>query len=64
VWGKALKEAFLILYGIAYVKDASLAAHLELSGGFNPQNVSFVRATHNWEVDFLLRFLAFCIKSE
>jgi hypothetical protein len=30
-----LKEAFPDLYGIACSKDASGAAHLELSGGFN-----------------------------
>jgi hypothetical protein len=33
--GTALEEAFLDLFGIAYAKDASIVAHLELSGGFN-----------------------------
>jgi hypothetical protein len=32
---KALKEAFLDLYGIACAKDAFVAVHLELSGGSN-----------------------------
>jgi hypothetical protein len=32
---KALKEAFLDLYGITCVKDASVVAHLVLFGDFN-----------------------------
>jgi hypothetical protein len=33
-WEKALKEAFPILYSIAYMKDAFVAfVHLELSSG-------------------------------
>ena len=31
---KAFKEAFLILYSIACVKDAFFAVHMELSSGF------------------------------
>jgi hypothetical protein len=29
----ALKEAFLVLFGIAFVKDAYLVAQVEFSGG-------------------------------
>jgi hypothetical protein len=39
---KALKEAFPNLYGIICAKDAVVAAPLELSGGSNKLNVSFV----------------------
>ena len=42
-------EVFSDLFGIAYVKDASVAAHLELSGGSNQRNVSFVRAAYDCE---------------
>jgi len=58
VWcgDKALKEAFLYLFGIACAKDASVAAHLELSSGSNKWNVRFVKAAHNWEVDVFASF--------
>lgn len=55
---KALQEAFPILFGIACVKDASIAAHLKLSGGYNQWNVSFVKATHYWEVDVFASFFS------
>jgi hypothetical protein len=55
---KALKEAFLDLYGITCTDDASVAAHLELFGGSNQWNVSFARVAHDLEVDI---FAFFCI---
>lgn len=42
-------EVFPYLYGIAYAKDASVAAHLELFGGSNQWNVSFVRMAYDWD---------------
>ena len=39
----ALKEAFRVLFGIAYTKDASFVDHLEIFGGSNKWNVSFAR---------------------
>jgi hypothetical protein len=53
---KALKEAFLALYGIACMKDTSVAAQLKLSGGSNQWTVSFVKAAHDWEVDVFASF--------
>jgi len=44
---KTVKEAFHDLYGIACAKNASVVAHLELSGGSNQWNVSFARAAHD-----------------
>jgi hypothetical protein len=44
---KALKEAFLDLYCIGHVKDASMADHLEVSSGFRQWNVSFIIAAHD-----------------
>jgi hypothetical protein len=43
----ALKEAFLNLFGIACAKDASVAAHLELSSDSNKWNMSFARAARD-----------------
>jgi hypothetical protein len=58
LWGgdKALKEAFSDFYGIAYAKDASVAAHSELSSGFDQWNVSFGRATNDWQVVVFVLF--------
>jgi hypothetical protein len=39
------------LYGIARVKDASVADNMEILGGSFQWNVSFVREAHDWEVD-------------
>ena len=36
-----LKEAFPILFGIAHMKDASMAANLEFFSGSNQWNMSF-----------------------
>jgi hypothetical protein len=47
----ALNEAFLILFGIAHEKDASVATYSEFYGGSNQWNVSFARAAYDWEVD-------------
>jgi hypothetical protein len=53
----ALKEAFLDLHGIACAKNASIAAHLENSGGSNQWNLSFAKASNDREVDaFALLF--------
>jgi hypothetical protein len=52
----ALKVAFPVLYGLACAKDASIAANLEILGGSNQWNVSFVRAAHDWEVDVFASF--------
>jgi hypothetical protein len=51
VWETVLKEAFPNLYSITCVKDASIAIQLELSSGFLPWNVSFIRTAHDWELD-------------
>jgi hypothetical protein len=51
-----LKEAFLDLFGIAYAKDAFVAAHLEFYSGSNQWNVNFAKAAHNWEVDVFASF--------
>jgi hypothetical protein len=40
----ALKVAFLVLFGLACTKDASIAANLEFLVGSDPWNVSFARA--------------------
>jgi hypothetical protein len=53
---KALKEAFSNLYGIACARDASVAAHLEFSGGFNECKISFARSAHDWAVDVFAAF--------
>jgi hypothetical protein len=55
---KALKEAFSDLYGIACARDASVAAHLEFSGGFNECNISFVRLAHDRAVDVFASFFS------
>jgi hypothetical protein len=46
VWRQDPKQDFLILYGIACAKKASVAVQLEISGGSNQWNVSFARAAH------------------
>jgi hypothetical protein len=56
---KAPKEAFSVLFGIACVKDASIAAHFELFGGSNQWKVSFVKAAHDWEMDVFASFFRF-----
>lgn len=61
VWcgDKAFKEAFLNLFGITFVKNASVSAHFELFGGSNQWNVSFVKAAHDLEVDVFALFFNF-----
>jgi len=51
--------AFPYLFAIACAKDASLVAHLELYGGSNQWNASFVKAAHDWEVDIFASGLFF-----
>jgi hypothetical protein len=41
-----LKEAFLDLYNIGCVKDASIPVHLDLSSGSLLWNISFIRVAH------------------
>jgi hypothetical protein len=45
-----LKEAFLVLYGIACACDTSVEAYLEMLGGSIQWNVRFARVAHDWEV--------------
>ena len=52
----ALKEAFLVLFGIACAKDAFDTAHVENSFSVIKWNVSFAKAAHNWEVDVFASF--------
>jgi hypothetical protein len=42
-----LKDAFPVLFGIARVKDASVADNMEVLGGSIQWNVSFVREAHD-----------------
>jgi hypothetical protein len=51
-----LKEAFPDLFGIARVKNASVADNMEILGCSSQWNVSFVRKTHDWEVDVFASF--------
>jgi hypothetical protein len=52
----ALKEAFPILDNLAHVKDVSVAVNLDFSSDSGQWNVSFIRSTHDWEVDVLASF--------
>jgi len=52
----ALKVAFPALFGIAHVKDASVANNLEFLSGSNQWNMSFKREAHNWEVNVFASF--------
>jgi hypothetical protein len=45
-----------LLFGIAHVKDASIANNLEFLGDSNQWNVSFIREAHDWEVDDFVSF--------
>jgi len=51
-----LKEAFPVLFGIARVKDVSVADNMEVLGCSIQWNVSFVREAHDWEVDVFASF--------
>jgi hypothetical protein len=37
-------------------KAASIAVHLELPSGSHQWNVSFIRATHNWDMNVFVLF--------
>jgi hypothetical protein len=52
-----LKVAFLVLFGIACVKDALVEANLEFLGGSKLWNVSFSREAHDYEVEVFASFL-------
>jgi hypothetical protein len=51
-----LKEAFPVLFGIAWVQDASVADNMEILGGSIQWNVSFVREAHDLEVGVFASF--------
>jgi hypothetical protein len=55
-WDIVLKEVFLVLFGIASVKDAPVADNMEILGGSTQWNMSFVRKAHDWEVDVFASF--------
>jgi hypothetical protein len=56
-WGNmVLKEAFPVLFGITWVKDASVANNMEVLGGSIKWNVSFIREVHDWEVGVFASF--------
>ena len=52
-----LKVVFLVLYGIARGKNAFVAANMEMLGGSNRWNVSFIREAHDWELEIFASFL-------
>jgi hypothetical protein len=54
-----LKVAFSVLFGIACVKDASVADNREVLGGSIQWNVSFIREAHDWELDIFASFFFF-----
>jgi len=51
------KMLFLFFLGIAWSKDASVAANVELLGSSIQWNVSFTREAHDWEVGVFAYFL-------
>jgi hypothetical protein len=51
-----LKEVFPDLFGIARVKDASVADNMKVLGSSPKWNVSFVREAHDWEVSIFAFF--------
>jgi hypothetical protein len=51
-----LKEAFLVLYGIARDKDTLVATHMVLESSPLQWYVGFIWAAHDWEVDVLTYF--------
>jgi hypothetical protein len=51
------KVAFPVLFGITCVKDASVAANMEVLGGSNKWNVSFSREAQDWELEVFASFL-------
>jgi hypothetical protein len=51
------KMLFLFFLGIAWSKDASVAANVELLGSSIQWNVSFTREAHDWEVGVFASFL-------
>jgi hypothetical protein len=58
VWcrDKALKTTFPNLFSLARCKDASVVDHSEVSRNSHQQNVNFLRAAHDWEVDSFTSF--------
>jgi hypothetical protein len=45
-----LKEAFLILFGIACINDGSVTTFVDFFASAIQWNVSFTRLAHDWEV--------------
>ena len=51
-----LKVAFPVLFGIACLKDASVADNMEVMGGSNQWSVSFSTEAHDWELEVFVSF--------
>lgn len=56
VRGYGFEGIFPDLFGIARVKDASVADNMEVLGCSTQWNVSFVREAHDWEVGVFASF--------
>jgi hypothetical protein len=58
VWcgDQALKISFSKLVQYYTYKEDDVANHLELSSASHQLNVNFLRATHDWEVDYCTLF--------
>jgi hypothetical protein len=52
-----LKVVFPVSYEIACEKNALVAANMQMLGGSNQWNVSFIRKTHDWELEVFASFL-------
>jgi hypothetical protein len=52
-----MNEVFPDLFGIARMKNASVADNMEVLDGSTQWNVSFVREAHDWEVGVFASFL-------
>lgn len=54
---QVLKEFFFpYLHSISFIKDAFVAYYLELSSDSHKQNVSFIKAAQDWEVNVFASF--------
>jgi hypothetical protein len=52
----ALKDAFLVLFGIVHAKDVLVEDHMKFFGVVIQWNVSFARAAQDWELDVFALF--------
>jgi hypothetical protein len=50
------KGVYSELFSIACNRDAYVANHLQFSNGASQWNVNFVRAAHDWELEFFTSF--------